>query len=315
MTEEKKTKQVEHSSATSPLDNQLLTVQAKELQIKSCPQCVHLLKGGLKTNIHSTLAYSRCRCHRTWKFLSESPNMVTLTSRQLQHQPLRRNTSLEPLAHDQKASHGSVSQQVPANWTSGFCGGTKSLPTRKLPRFVKKAQTSNTHGNDSSLPLTQAHTTGAYRTTHHSKQLTPLKQDSSPKHLLSPVLLPQIPTNMHPQTSIPTLPQINNSTPSSSTHLMSPASSRSKIEPSPKSSTNKLPQIKRLENRQNVLMLNTQFSPLSTSMLTVSQCEIKQTRGRSTTHQPSPLMAKQVARAETKPQRRFEVPNNTLCIH
>ena len=242
--------------------------------------------------------------------------MVTLTSRQLQHQPPRRNTSLEPLAHDQKASPGSVSQQVPANWTNGLCGGTKSLPTRKLPRFAKKIQISNTYGNDSSLPLTQIHTSGAYRTTHHSKQLAPLKEDSSPKRLLPPVLLPQIPTSTHQQmTSIPTLPQINNSTPSSSTHLMSPASSRSKIEPSPKSSTNKLPQIKRLENPQNVLTLNTQFSPLSTSMLTVSQCEIKQARCRSTTHQPSPLMAKQVAHAETKPQRRFEVPNNMLCIH
>ena len=245
-------KQVEHSSTSSPLDNQSLTVQAKELQMKSCPQCVHLLKGGLKTNIHSTLAYSRCRCHRTWKFLSESPNMVTLTSRQLQHQPPRRNTSLEPLAHNQKASTGSVSQQVPANWTSGFCGGTKSLPTRKLTQFAKKTQISYT--NDSSLPLTQIHTTGAYRMTHHSKQLTPLKEDSSPRHLPPPVLLPQIPTSTHQQmTSIPTLPQINNSTPSSSTHLlMSPASSRSKIETSPKSSTNKLPQIKRLENLQNV---------------------------------------------------------------
>ena len=247
-------KQVEHSSTSSPLDNQSLTVQAKELQMKSCPQCVHLLKGGLKTNIHSTLAYSRCRCHRTWKFLSESPNMVTLTSRQLQHQPPRRNTSLEPLAHDQKASTGSVSQQVPANWTSGFCGGTKSLPTRKLPRFAKKIQISNTYGNDSSLPHTQIHTSGAYRMIHHSKQLAPLKEDSSPRHLPPPVLLPQIPTSTHQQmTSIPTLPQINNSTPSSSTHLlMSPASSRSKIETSPKSSTNKLPQIKRLENLQNV---------------------------------------------------------------
>jgi hypothetical protein len=32
---------------------------------KNCPKCAHVTKSG---PIHSTLAYSRCRCHRSWKY-------------------------------------------------------------------------------------------------------------------------------------------------------------------------------------------------------------------------------------------------------
>ena len=35
---------------------------------KTCPRCEHILKEGLKNNLHFTLAYSRCRCHRTWRY-------------------------------------------------------------------------------------------------------------------------------------------------------------------------------------------------------------------------------------------------------
>lgn len=33
--------------------------------IRNCPKCEHVVKNG---SIHSTLAYSRCRCHRQWKY-------------------------------------------------------------------------------------------------------------------------------------------------------------------------------------------------------------------------------------------------------
>lgn len=37
---------------------------------KSCPKCQHVMKNGV--DIHSTLAYSRCRCHRDWKYENQS---------------------------------------------------------------------------------------------------------------------------------------------------------------------------------------------------------------------------------------------------
>ena len=36
---------------------------------KTCPKCENGLGNGFQANgIHSTLAYSRCRCHRDWKY-------------------------------------------------------------------------------------------------------------------------------------------------------------------------------------------------------------------------------------------------------
>lgn len=42
--------------------------------LQTCPKCDHLARDGFKgNNIHMTLAYSRCRCHRTWKYGIPSP--------------------------------------------------------------------------------------------------------------------------------------------------------------------------------------------------------------------------------------------------
>ena len=42
--------------------------------LKTCSKCDHLARDGFKgNNIHMTLAYSRCRCHRTWKYGIPSP--------------------------------------------------------------------------------------------------------------------------------------------------------------------------------------------------------------------------------------------------
>ena len=43
---------------------------------KTCRRCYHLVKNGIKSgNIHSTLAYAKCRCHRNWKYLMPAPEL------------------------------------------------------------------------------------------------------------------------------------------------------------------------------------------------------------------------------------------------
>ena len=43
---------------------------------KTCRKCYHLVKNGMKSgNIHSTLAYAKCRCHRNWKYLMPAPSL------------------------------------------------------------------------------------------------------------------------------------------------------------------------------------------------------------------------------------------------
>lgn len=60
-------------SLTQPSDIKLppLPMTALLNESKTCPKCEHLLKNGLhaaRIDIHSTLAYSRCKCHRDWKY-------------------------------------------------------------------------------------------------------------------------------------------------------------------------------------------------------------------------------------------------------
>ena len=53
-----------HESTSYPTANQS-GLPMLIIPVKTCSKCEHLVKND---SIHSTLAYSRCRCHRTWKY-------------------------------------------------------------------------------------------------------------------------------------------------------------------------------------------------------------------------------------------------------
>lgn len=58
---------------TVGLDTDIFPISTKLTEdhipvINTCPKCEHLIKNGNFLSIHSTLAYSRCRCHRNFRF-------------------------------------------------------------------------------------------------------------------------------------------------------------------------------------------------------------------------------------------------------
>ena len=53
-----------HESTSSSTPNQS-GLPMLIIPLKTCSKCEHLVKND---SLHSTLAYSRCRCHRTWKY-------------------------------------------------------------------------------------------------------------------------------------------------------------------------------------------------------------------------------------------------------
>lgn len=62
-------------SNNSPLPSQSIDeIKLPSLTVlnetKTCSKCEHITKTGI--DIYSTLAYSRCRCHRDWKYENES---------------------------------------------------------------------------------------------------------------------------------------------------------------------------------------------------------------------------------------------------
>ena len=65
-------------------------------QLKTCPKCEHLVKEFRGDNIHSVLAYSRCRCHRM--FVSKMKEL-RLHFTQEQAKRLSSTTSLSGLNH------------------------------------------------------------------------------------------------------------------------------------------------------------------------------------------------------------------------
>ena len=224
----------QRSSPSNSLAKESLTTHSHELKIKSCPRCIHLLRGGLKANIHSTLAYTRCRCHRTWKFLSETPNMHmgSLTNRQLQLESL--SSSIQTPAvqiDDQQQLSLKKETKLRANWNSNSTNGiVKPKTYSHLPKLYPKLQTSDHH---------QQNHPPAYVST---KSSLPLLVDSNNCRVSSQTILPPLAT--HQSTNVLSSVRLDGST----STLLSPASSKIKLEKiSPKQTTSKLPQIKRSE--------------------------------------------------------------------
>ena len=68
---------------------------------KTCPKCVKFSEKSLSHTLHSTLAYSKCRCHRMFQYRLEQYKAQMLPPRNEQ-EPVPKSTSL-PLTPLQRA--------------------------------------------------------------------------------------------------------------------------------------------------------------------------------------------------------------------
>ncbi len=120
-----------------------ITVRASLLNddMKTCPKCEHVLANGQGNNIHSTLAYRRCRCHRDWKY----ENICTFKAQHHQEPTYFANTSMKIMqkrfgsAAKTRCSSSAMVQHPksfqrnqPSNLVKSHMTHRRNLPTLKL---------------------------------------------------------------------------------------------------------------------------------------------------------------------------------------
>ena len=129
---------------------------------KTCPKCEHVLRNGFQgNNIHSTLAYSRCRCHRGWKYENiaeeNSPRSTRRVPRIHNMFVRSRCTSAQQLVKHQPSLHW----DQPHNLVQPRIAQKKDLPalkpTEKIVSLCINAEDdSSTTSVDTTCPLTSA---------------------------------------------------------------------------------------------------------------------------------------------------------------
>ena len=243
---------------SSSLANESFATHSNDLQIKSCPRCIHLLRDGVKANIHSTLAYTRCRCHRTWKFLSETPNIGNLTNRQLQLEPLSSSVQTPVQIYGRHQLAQKKEAKLKTNWKSDSINDIikpkirshlkpeRDCQLKKFQTFKPVVQASGLQLQTSGHQLPQNHRPLVDSSHYESstKPSLPLLVDDSNCSASSQTVLPPLAT--HQLTNVLSSVRLDGST----TTLLSPASSKIRLEKtSPKQSRSKLPQINRSVRR------------------------------------------------------------------
>lgn len=154
MTDRENSKKAYHASesftSVSGSNSPPFPSQNSHQQLKTCPRCAHLVKDRFKANIHSTLAYSRCRCHRTWKYYSEQQAMAGVATEQL------RLFQMQTMIPDLQTREAPTLQNVKTHWndTAKNNGGSRGkqpsdhlpslVPTRGPRRFLARSNSTNT---------------------------------------------------------------------------------------------------------------------------------------------------------------------------